>query len=289
MRNKVLLFVGALTILGGLKLYSSTRTDVHNTSVMITNREQNHGGTGIIFKSTTEKSYVLTNAHVCKLVENGGLVLTNTGGTFQVNSVKISEVSDLCMLTVLNNLKYDTYLAKRSPELYDDVMISGHPALMPNIISKGHLSGQSIIQVMTGIRPCTQEEQETSLICAFVGGMPIVKSYQSRLVSATIMPGSSGSGVYSKSHKLIGVVFAGQGDFGYGWTIPYEQVVNFILNESTKMPDTLVKQELQLSGQTNTKINVKDLLVKCAKLDSNTDKTIKTVCSILSRDTLWHQ
>jgi S1-C subfamily serine protease len=288
MSKRILVLVGLVVVLAAFKFTHPTgKTDLHNTSVMITNRDQNHGGTGIIIASSPEKSYVLTNAHVCKVVTGGGVVVTNGGGVFQANSVKISEVSDLCILSVLNNLKYNAFIAAKGPEMYDDVLVSGHPALMPNIISKGHLSGQSIIQVMTGLRPCTADDNP--LICAFVGGMPIVKSYQSRLVSATIMPGSSGSGVYNSSKQLIGVVFAGQGDFGYGWTVPYEQLVNFVQNESPKIPETLIKQELELTAQTKSLINIEDVLVKCSKLDSKTDKKIKDICAILQRDVVWHR
>lgn len=286
----VTILVGALALVAG-RLTSSGKTDLHNTSVMITNRAQNHGGTGIILSSSPEKSSVLTNAHVCKVVTEGGVVVTNSGGIFQVNSVRISEVSDLCILSVLNDLKSNAVVAKSGPEMYDDIQVAGHPALMPNIISKGHLSGQSIIQVMTGIRPCTDEDLsgDNGLLCVFLGGIPVIKSYQSRLVSATIMPGSSGSGVYNSSRQLIGVVFAGQGDFGYGWTVPYEQLVNFLQNESPKIPETLIKQELNLNVQTKSRINIKDLLLKCQKLDRNTNKKILNVCEILSRDVLWHR
>lgn len=285
----ILILVGASVLIAG-RLTRSNKTDLHSTSVMITNREQNHGGTGIILSSGSEKSYVLTNAHVCKVVATGGVVVTNSGGVFQVNSVRISEVSDLCILSVLNDLKSNTYISKTGPEMYDGVQVSGHPALMPNIISRGHVSGQAIIQVMTGFRPCTPEDQQdNALICAFMGGMPVIKSYQSRLVSATIMPGSSGSGVYNSSRQLIGVVFAGSGDFGYGWTVPYEQLVNFVQNESPKIPETLIKQELQLNTQIKNILNVKDLLIKCSKLDSTTDKKIRNLCTIISRDVLWHQ
>jgi S1-C subfamily serine protease len=285
-----LIVVGVLALVAG-RLTRSKKTDLHSTSVMITNRAQNHGGTGIILSSGPEKSFVLTNAHVCKVVTEGGVVVTNSGGLFQVNSVRISEVSDLCILSVLNNLNSNTYIATSSPEIYDAIKISGHPALMPNIISIGHLSGQSIIQVMTGIRPCTDDDinSPNNILCAFMGGIPVIKSYQSRLVSATIMPGSSGSGVYNKNNQLIGVVFAGQGDFGYGWTVPYEQLVNFVQNESPKIPETLIKQELNLSTQTKSKLNIKDLLLKCSKLDSSTNKKILNVCEILSRDVLWHR
>jgi V8-like Glu-specific endopeptidase len=47
----------------------------------------------------------------------------------------------------------------------------------------------------------------------FVGGIPDIMQYDSTLVTATIMPGSSGSGVYNENKELAGVVFAGRANF----------------------------------------------------------------------------
>src|SRR4051812_8386630 len=55
----------------------------HNRSreanVMITNRAKTSGGTGLILKSSISESYILTNAHVCGVVEKGGLVTGDAG------------------------------------------------------------------------------------------------------------------------------------------------------------------------------------------------------------------
>lgn len=261
---------------------------LHNTSVKITNREMNHGGTGIILKSSSNKSEVLTNAHVCEVVKEGGVVITETG-KYQVNSTKISQVSDLCILTVLSDLYYSTKLAAKTPQMYDEIAVVGHPALMPNIISKGHLSGKDILQVMTGIKPCTEEDMaENPLVCVFIGGIPVVKSFESRLVSSTIMPGSSGSGVYNTNNELIGVVFAGQGDFGYGWTVPYEQVKNFLETEQSTLTDVLSKQEISLN-KTDQQAKLKEAIAKCSKSAFKNNDKLKDICNILSRDNTWRK
>ena len=289
--KKILL--GILTVVLGLLVAHiySPGNDLHNNSVMITNREQTSGGTGIILKSGPHKSEVLTNNHVCKLVaHNGGLVVT-TFGTFQVNSTKPSALSDLCILTVLDNLYLNTKLASKAPKLYSDVKISGHPALMPNIISIGHLAGRDIIPVMTEIRACKDIDiQRDPLMCAFMGGIPVVKYYESVLTSATIMPGSSGSGIYNNSNKLIGVVFAGQGNFGYSWTVPYEQVKLFVEKEAPSLYENLVSQEQNVSGgqREEAKDKIKEATEKCATTKV-TNQLVKKVCSILSYDMVWRK
>jgi len=71
------------------------------------------------------------------------------------------------------------------------------------------------------------------------------------LVTATIMPGSSGSGVFNEDMELSGLAFAGSGDLGYAWTVPYEDMMYFLNKElenlfETKTPDTInIKQLIQ--------------------------------------------
>lgn len=294
--NKVFKVLGISLILFGLGLIlhtvmSTKSNDIKNNAVMITNREMNHGGTGLIFYSTKSKSWVLTNDHVCKVAKEGGLVL-GTQGRYQVHSVIESKQSDLCLLSVLDNLKSSTRVSPNPPNMYDEVSVSGFPALMPNIVSKGHLSGRAVIGVFTGVQSCTDEEKANDpAMCLFAGGMPIVKFYESVLTSATIMPGNSGSGVYNSKNELIGLVFAGSGDLGYSWTVPYEQVVNFLVFETRGLQEEFVNQQLHASGsneESRSIITTKQLIEKC-KTEHPTEPTILELCSSVSKDMIWRK
>ena len=55
--------------------------DFEKTTVMITNKEGNSGGTGWILKSTPIRSYIVTNKHVCGIAETFGSmnVITKKG------------------------------------------------------------------------------------------------------------------------------------------------------------------------------------------------------------------
>lgn len=261
-------------------------SDIRLTSVKIVNRALNHGGTGIILQSTSTKSTVLTNDHVCKVIKDGGIVRTAGGADYQVTAIVESRVSDLCLASVDADLKYNTEIAPFPPSKYDMSQVSGHPGLMPNIVSTGHFSGRETIQVLTGFRACTKEEEEspeTSLACAFFGGLPVLKSYESVLVSSTIMPGSSGSGVYNADGKLSGVVFAGQGGFGYAWTVPYEQVINFLYAEAFIAPVTTINQEVDLFGTKRAStLTLQQALQKC--MSPRKAPIIVKFCEIIKRD-----
>lgn len=291
----VLLGVGLLGYAGG-RLLTMHKNDPRSASVMIVNRGMTHGGTGIIVHSTSSQSTVLTNDHVCKAIKTGGVVRAATGD-YQVTSIIESELSDLCFVQVPDDLGIETTVSTKAPKKYDTAMVSGHPALMPNVLSTGHFSGRDIIQVMTGMRPCSDTEKadpNTGLACLFFGGLPVVKSYESVLVTATIMPGSSGSGVYNSSNELSGVVFAGSSSFGYAWTVPYEQVVNFVTKEHAHLKVQNISQEINIMGASDDSKKLKDAQDKCNNVNNNEllstpekKEVINNLCDIIKSDMTW--
>lgn len=285
----------ALLVLGVLVLgFSVTRmvrnsnpTDIHKNSVMILNKEETHGGTGIIFHSTKAGSFVLTNFHVCNAIKSGGVIKATTGD-YQVQSFLESQVSDLCFIYTPADLKQMTSLASKEPAIFGVSKAVGHPALMPTVISVGHFSERKIISVMTGTRPCTDADKDdpiNSMYCAFFGAVPVIKSYDSQLITSTIMPGSSGSGVYNANNELSAVVFAGQGDFGYGWVVPYDQVKQFLNFESFTGKWQTIDQTLNKPAE-EEKTTTKDMQKKCIKAKN---PKIVQFCQILKRDLLWNE
>lgn len=278
------------TLTAGYALYNthgSNKHDISAASVKIVNRGMTSGGTGIILSSTKSESTVLTNDHVCRLLKNGGGLVVTDKEQYQAATITEFELSDLCLVTVADNLGVETQLSKKKPAAYDSATISGHPALMPNVLSKGHFSGSAVIQVMTGMIACTPEElgdERTGLVCVLLGGMPVIKSYESTLVTATIMPGSSGSAVYNSKNQLSGVVFAGSGEFGYAWTVPYEQVLNFLNRERTTLTKQNLSQEIDIFGTKGQTKTIKEVLQTCVTAQ---DEVVINFCNLIKRDMIW--
>lgn len=259
----VIASVIALTVI----FYSSIKApNPALVTVMITNLSSNSGGSGTIISHSSTESKILTNGHVCQVVENGGLVHSSIGASFVV-SYQRSSIHDLCVITVAQDLKYSTRLSYFPPLPLDEETVSGHPHLLPTILTKGHFSGKMVISVLVDRRPCTDEEknsQDTAVFCSFVGYMPVVKNYESIVVSSTIQPGSSGSGVYDFNNHIAAVIFAGEGDLGYGLAVPYEFVSLFLNQELKTIHPVLINPRVIFSMSPSSKSVDQKIAVMCA-------------------------
>lgn len=224
-----------IVTLAALTLFACHRAPpaYHRATVSITNLAQNSGGSGTIVSSSPGLSVVLTNAHVCEVAKNGGLVNTDDGKSYPIQGYKQSATHDLCLAAVNADLKVSAKLSPTAPQFMDSSTVSGHPHLLPTIVTHGHVSGKKLIQLIVGIKECTKEDFESApLICLLAGGLPIIKTFDSQITSNLIQPGSSGSGVFNIRGELIAVVFAGSGDLGFNFAVPYEFVKAFLEVES---------------------------------------------------------
>lgn len=214
--------------------HPKTVAELKETSVRIMNLEMTSGGTGSIFRSFSNASHILTNKHVCRLIEPGGIV-DYKGKQYLITHYKKFLDHDLCLVRIAVNLNVNLEVAEKMAEESSTAIVSGHPNLLPHIVTVGHLTERMIIQLMVGIKPCTEEDvQQQPLVCMFMGGMPVIKSLESRVISNLIKPGSSGSAVFNRKGELIGVVFAGSSrEFSYGFIVPQEHLVSFIKRAHT--------------------------------------------------------
>lgn len=283
--------IGLAVVAVGVMLFP-VRKDISKASVKILAPNKHSGGTGIVLSSSPQESTILTNSHVCGVLENGGFIQTRNNEVYVASSYKKSNKTDLCLVTVDADLHASTTVANREPiRYYEEAKISGHPNLLPNVITKGHFSSNEITRVMVGFEKCTEEERSGDLafICLFLGGKPIIKTYDATLVTATIMPGSSGSGVYNSDYELSAVVFAGSGNLGYAWTIPYEQVKNFLNQEAP----TLDKIELGAftvnlmeSSDGSSYVNNLRSLREICKFHGDKEE-LKDICLMVETNLVW--
>jgi S1-C subfamily serine protease len=257
-------------------------------TVMITNLSEDSGGSGSIITTSSKKSTILTNAHVCDVLnKDGGLVKKEDGSKYLVTGYRKSQVHDLCLVSVAADLGHSVKLASKAPDAYSDATITGHPALLPNVINKGSFGERKVIQILTGVKKCTERNvktEEDAMFCAFFGVIPVITNFESITVSAMIMGGSSGSAVLDADGNLAGVVFAGQGKgLSYAFIVPYEYVATFLEEEvATNLPVTKVPlASAEEEAESLETVNFKSKMIsKCNETAAKAHK----VCNILRQD-----
>lgn len=203
-------------------------------SAMVSSLNKKSGGSAVILSSKANESILLTNKHICQLIQVGGLVITEAG-EYPVYSYRVYDRHDLCLIKVLSNLGVSAKVALGPPELYTESVVVGHPALLPAIVTRGHFAKQISISIMIGFEPCdgTEEDEDMQYSCMFSGRKPIIRAFESQVVTSLIMAGSSGSGVFNEDGELSGLIFAGGRDgLSYGFIVPYQYLYDFLSNAS---------------------------------------------------------
>lgn len=260
--------VGVLTVSIFALQYSNKPSikDFAKATVMITGGD--HGGTGVILSSSDKSSEILTNRHVCDILVEGGIVTADSGKQYPVQSYKRSNQHDMCLVKVAANLGVYTKVAESAPVPYEEVTISGHPSLYPTIITKGYYSQKYSAIINSGVQKCTEQDLRSSnaLLCIMFGGLPILKKYDTQVVSATIKGGSSGSAVYNSNGELTNLAFAGAEGLSYALTVPFEYIKAFLDKESKILPEetpnnTTVFSVSSNSGDDSTTIRTPDQML----------------------------
>lgn len=264
----------------------SKQMDLTKTTVMITNLSKNSGGSGTILSSNEVESTVLTNKHICDLVEeNGGLVIKDDSSEFFIKSFRASRMHDLCVIKVPGDLGESAQIAAHPPTVYEKAVISGHPNLLPTVITEGHASGHRTIAVAVAYRDCTPEELDDPVfgpICGVVGKVPLVKIFDSAVFSATILPGSSGSGIFNSNNELIAVVFAGTAGLSYAYAVPYNYVISFLFEEYKSIPDSFPNTTQRYSSKQENSDAVHDKIAEIC--ESNTKLKNNPICEVELND-----
>jgi hypothetical protein len=115
--------------------------------------------------------------------------------------------------------------------------VAGHPALLPTMVTHGHFANHMQVQLIVDKEKCTgEEEDQDAFFCSIFGFKPIIADFEAQPITATIMAGSSGSGVFNDKGEVSGLVFAGSEGLSYGFIVPYAYVKDF-LSHANQYPE----------------------------------------------------
>jgi hypothetical protein len=208
----------------------TTLSQFGQVAVLITDTEKTTGGSGVVYLSNENGSIILSNKHICGVIQRGGLVNHAEGKDLHtIVAYKPYRKHDLCLIYIKENLNVGVEVAKSTPPLFELATTVGHPNLLPTIITKGHFSAKLNIKVAIGTKPCDGDEDGEELVmCMFTGVKPVIKEFDTQTTSSTIQPGSSGSGVYNSRGELAGLVFAGAQGMSYSHIVPLSFLKNFL-------------------------------------------------------------
>lgn len=294
MTNKIKYIVGLVFLVAGCTLVGigghgrsphlpTNNAEYAKTAVMITSQNELSGGTGVILDSNPSISHILTNKHVCQLVQVGGLVITDDGKKYPVDSYRVYRKHDLCLVEVHADLGINIKVADHAPKVYETSIVVGHPALLPTMVTTGHFSQLKIISLVVGFIKCDGSEtsDEDRLNCFFMGGKPIVKTFQSQVTSSLIMAGSSGSAVYNSKGELSGLIFAGAHDLSYGFLVPWAYVNDFLKHKS--------RYKLETPDPKREKRNFFTAYFKLENICGSNTEALSNLCRSTQSLGIWHK
>lgn len=282
------IIIGLLTFIAPLAMAEfrpQSIKDLRDTSVRIMNLQMNSGGTGSIFRSFKKTSIILTNKHVCRLIEPGGYVVTEKR-KYLITHYKKFQHHDLCLVRIARNLNINLVVADKLAKPAQTVYVSGHPNLLPHIATKGHLSSNVTIELVVGLKECTEEDAKNHpLECVFFGGVPVIEKFSSDVVSNLIKPGSSGSAVFNSQGEIVGVVYAGNGrEFSHGYIVPHIHVLYFIQN-SRRYPWVKVGTPVDDGGLRDRIFNFE----KCYNSFLIRNGQIEKICKRVKNPMIWRK
>jgi len=203
---KAIIILVALLYLIPISLFVAEIIKQNLKIVMIMDKDMRSGGTGFHYKSTSGKTYILTNAHVCGTSKEVNVILDDKKEVKKV--ILVSDKADLCAIEATEEATLDS--------------ISSPTKLMPAIVvGYGSLNPASMkIGVLLSSMYVTMCKEATFMGCKVVE-ITLLDGY-----SFVIIGGHSGSPVINILGQLVGVANAGNGINSFA--VPARDVLLFL-------------------------------------------------------------
>jgi S1-C subfamily serine protease len=234
----IAMLFGIVFGVGVLTNYHSTYLRYKMKDVVLIHSFSGGGGTGSIVKLPSGKNAVLTNGHVCKLAQDGVILVNYLGNDYVSKVIEVYPKHDLCIVESPSQ-KGGLSIAS-SVDMGEKVFAMGHPLLEPNTITHGELSGVVNVRIAMGYNvpkaECSGEGYE--LINAEQSGNPMmslfgilnvcIRSLDSNASTVIILPGNSGSPTVNIYGNIVAVVFAANESGTRSYHVPLKEIKAFL-------------------------------------------------------------
>ena len=191
------------------------------------------GCTGVEIKAPSGKIFTLTAGHCAEMLVNDSASAKDEDGVeFVIHKLKIDESVDLMLMTPVGNKSID--VADKT-YLHEHVRTLTHGAMLPIFRTDGEVLNIIKIDVMKFI--INEEHPESDCpktpwerIEPGLFGDACIMTLNSQLMSAIIIPGSSGGPAVDDDGRLVGIASNTGGGFISGF-VPLKDIQAFLKGE----------------------------------------------------------
>jgi len=204
-------------------------TQLSQSVVMVTNKDQTGGGTGFILQGK-KHAYTITNWHVCEgSLDKDGYAYAHRAGEFseiKLKIVKSDSTKDLCALVAAPG---KILTVGPTADRFSAAYVVGHPLLKPQTPSKGAITGPVAVPIAfplgeNNTKGCPKNFKP--MVTPF--GAYCAYTYKLLDTTITVFPGNSGSPVVNDQLQLIGVINSVDQHTGWGSMIKLDEINEFM-------------------------------------------------------------
>jgi len=170
-------------------------------------------GTAFAMKTPSGKVVTVTNAHICELANDQGIIMIqdkkHTGRLIPKRVVEVYPDNDLCIVEGM--VGYDGLELGDEVKIGQRVWALGYPLGEGLNVARGRVKGFATIKMMddTPLDKCEGKRFKKEKINFFFMEIQVcTKLYETTATDLEIHPGNSGSALVNNMGNVVGVVFA---------------------------------------------------------------------------------